>query len=382
MKIRILGAGPAGLWLARSLKRRNAAFDIAIVEQNPPDATYGFGVVFSSTALNFLQQSDPAALAELKAEMQIWDGMTIVHRGQVVSIDGGGYAGIERLALLRRLQALCEAAGVSIEYNRRVESPDAVADADLVVAADGANSVIRTAFAGAFQTQRSELTNRFCWYGTVTPFPTHTLTFKQRDGGSFVAHHYRYRPNKSTFLVECDAGTWENSGLAGMDDAARKAYAERLFADELQGRPLIENNSVWRRFPVVASEHWSSGKYVLIGDALRSAHYSIGSGTRLAIDDAIALSDAILEADTVEAALARYEQRRRPPVERFSAAARRSYEWYERLPEKMALAPMDLVHDFMQRTGRVDEARLHRDSPQFMRAYEEYRAAAVRGAPA
>jgi 2-polyprenyl-6-methoxyphenol hydroxylase-like FAD-dependent oxidoreductase len=382
MKIRILGAGPAGLWLARSLKRRNAAYDIAIVEQNPADATYGFGVVFSSTALNFLEQSDPQAFGELKAEMQIWDGMTIVHRGETVSIDGGGYAGIERLALLRRLQGLCEAAGVGIAYNRRVENVAEFADADLVVAADGANSVVRSAFADDFQTQRSELTNRFCWFGTTTPFPTHTLTFKQHAGGSFVAHHYRYRPNKSTFLVECDAGTWESSGLAAMDEAARKAYAERLFHDELAGRPLIENNSVWRRFPVVSSDRWHAGKYVLIGDALRSAHYSIGSGTRLAIDDAIALSDAILEADSVEAALVLYEARRRPPVDRFREAARRSYEWYEQLPETMALAPMDLVHDFMQRTGRVDAARLHRDSPQFMRAYEQYRMATVRGAHA
>jgi 2-polyprenyl-6-methoxyphenol hydroxylase-like FAD-dependent oxidoreductase len=382
MKIRILGAGPAGLWLARSLKRRKAAYDVAIVEQNPADATYGFGVVFSSTALNFLEQSDPDALAELKAEMQIWDGMTIAHRGEIVSIDGGGYAGIERLALLRRLQRLCEASGVGIEYNRRVENTAEFADADLVVAADGANSVIRTAFADDFQTHRSELTNRFCWFGTETPFATHTLTFKQRDGGSFVAHHYRYRPNKSTFLVECDAGTWQSSGLAAMDDAARKAYAEQLFREELAGRPLIENNSVWRRFPVVYSDRWHAGKYVLIGDALRSAHYSIGSGTRLAIDDAIALSDAIIETDSVNGALELYETRRRPPVGRFRDAARRSYEWYEQLPERMALAPMDLVHDFMQRTGRMDEARLRRDSPQFMQAYEQHRTAAVRGAHA
>jgi 2-polyprenyl-6-methoxyphenol hydroxylase-like FAD-dependent oxidoreductase len=251
-----------------------------------------------------------------------------------------------------------------------------------VVAADGTNSVIRSAFVGAFQTHRSELTNRFCWFGTETPFATHTLTFKQHDGGSFVAHHYRYRPAKSTFLVECDAGTWESSGLAAMDDGARKTFAERLFRDELAGRQLIENNSVWRRFPVVYSERWHAGKYVLIGDALRSAHYSIGSGTRLAIDDAIALSDALLETDSVDAALALYEQRRRPPVDRFRDAARRSYEWYEQLPQKMTLAPMDLVHDFMQRTGRVDEARLRRDSPQFMNAYEHYRTVAVPGAHA
>jgi 2-polyprenyl-6-methoxyphenol hydroxylase-like FAD-dependent oxidoreductase len=377
VKIRILGAGPAGLWLARSLKRHDPAYDIAIVEQNPSDATYGFGVVFSSTALDFLERSDPDALTDLKAQMQIWDGMTIAHRGETVRIDGGGYAGIERLALLRTLQRMCEASGVAIEYGRRVDHLDEFADADLVVAADGANSVIRSAYDGTFQTQRSELSNRFCWFGTATPFATHALTFKTIRDGNFVAHHYRYKPNMSTFLVECDDATWLNSGLAGMDDRARKVFAETVFHDELNGQPLIENNSIWRRFAVVHAERWSTGKFVLLGDALRSAHYSIGSGTRLAIDDAIALSAAIVDSRTVAEGLALYEQRRRPPVERFREAARRSYEWYEHFPEKMRLAPLALVHDFMQRTGRVDEARLRRDSPLFMERYESYHAAAV-----
>ena len=374
MKIRILGAGPGGLWLARSLKRLDPAHDIAIVEQNQPDATYGFGVVFSSTALDFLERSDPDALAELKAQMQIWDGMTISHRGVVVPIDGGGYAGIERLSLLRTLQRLCEASGVSISYNHRVDDLDVFADADLVVAADGTNSTIRAAHDTQFATHRSELGNRFCWFGTTTPFATHALTFQTSGDSHFVAHHYRYKPNMSTFLVECDAATWTRSGLGTMSDSERKVYAETIFRNELRGQPLIENNSIWRRFPVVYADRWYSGKFVLLGDALRSAHYSIGSGTRLAMDDAIALTGAIADAIGVPEALALYEERRRPPVERFRRAAQRSYEWYEDLRAKMALAPLDLVHDFMQRTGRVDEARLRRDSPQFMKRYESYRA--------
>jgi 2-polyprenyl-6-methoxyphenol hydroxylase-like FAD-dependent oxidoreductase len=372
MKIRILGAGPAGLWLARSLKRHDPTYDIAIVEQNPAGATYGFGVVFSSTALDFLERSDPDALAELKAQMQIWDGMTIAHRDEIVRIDGGGYAGIERLALLRTLARLCEASGVAIHYDRRVEDLAVFADADLIVAADGTNSLIRSAH-DAFQTHRSELSNRFCWFGTATPFATHALTFKTYRDGHFVAHHYRYKPDMSTFLVECDAATWERSGLAAMNDAERKRYAEAIFRTELAGRPLIENNSIWRRFPVVHAGRWHTGKCVLLGDALRSAHYSIGSGTRLAIDDAIALTGALVGTDSVGAGLELYEQRRRPPVERFREAARRSYEWYERLPQKMELAPLDLVYDFMQRTGRVDAARLRRDSPAFMERYDQQR---------
>jgi 2-polyprenyl-6-methoxyphenol hydroxylase-like FAD-dependent oxidoreductase len=377
VKIRILGAGPAGLWLARSLKRHDPRYDIAIVEQNPADATYGFGVVFSSTALDFLERSDPAALAELKAQMQIWDGMTIAHRGEVIAIDGGGYAGIERLALLRTLARLCEDAGVAIHYNQRVENLATFEGADLIVAADGTNSLIRSAHDAAFQTERTELDNRFCWFGTATPFATHALTFKTHRGGHFVAHHYRYKPRMSTFLVECDAATWTGSGLAAMDDVARKAYAETIFRDELDGGRLIENNSIWRRFPVVRAERWHTGSVVLLGDALRSAHYSIGSGTRLAIDDAIALTGALVDAPSVAAGLDLYEERRRPPVERFRDAARRSYEWYERLPEKMQLAPLDLVYDFMQRTGRVDESRLRRDSPRFMERYEHYHASSL-----
>jgi 2-polyprenyl-6-methoxyphenol hydroxylase-like FAD-dependent oxidoreductase len=159
-----------------------------------------------------------------------------------------------------------------------------------------------------------------------------------------------------------------------MNDADRKAYSEKIFSDELNGRPLIENNSVWRRFPVVYTDRWNAGKVVLIGDALRSAHYSIGSGTRLAMDDAIALSGAIADSGSVPEAVELYEQRRRPPVVRFREAARRSYEWYEQLPAKMQLAPMDLVYDFMRRTGRVDDARLRRESPRFMEGYESARA--------
>jgi 2-polyprenyl-6-methoxyphenol hydroxylase-like FAD-dependent oxidoreductase len=337
-------------------------------------------VVFSSTALDFLERSDPDALAELKAQMQIWDGMTISHRGEMMSIDGGGYAGIQRLALLRTLQRLCEASGVAIEYNHRVEHGDIFADADLVVAADGTNSTLRSNSDAAFRTHRSELSNRFCWFGTATPFATHTLTFKVHGGGHFVAHHYRYKPDMSTFLVECDDATWTRSGLAAMGDPARKAFAETIFRDELQGRPLIENNSVWRRFPVVYADRWSAGNVVLIGDALRSAHYSIGSGTRLAIDDAIALGGALADAPTVAAGLALFEERRRPSVERFRDAARRSYEWYEQLPAKMELAPMELVYDFMRRTGRVDDARLERDSPLFMERFRKYRDGVAREA--
>ena len=377
MKIRILGAGPAGLWLARSLKRHDPAHDIAIVEQNPRDATYGFGVVFSSTALDFLERSDPDALAELTAQMQIWGGMTISHRGQVVHIDGGGYAGIKRLTLLRTLQRLCLSSGVEITYGHRVADLSELGECDLIVAADGANSFIRTAYDAELRTHRSELSNRFCWYGTETPFATHTLTFKRAGGGNFVAHHYRYRPAMSTFLVECDAATWTAAGLETMDDGERKRFAESLFRDELHGRPLIENNSIWRRFPVVYTDRWSTGNVVLIGDALRSAHYSIGSGTRLAMDDAIALGGALADAGSVAAGLALYEERRRPPVERFREAARRSYEWYEMLSAKMEFAPMDLVYDFMQRTGRVDAERLRRDSPGFMERYEAYRGTAT-----
>lgn len=284
----------------------------------------------------------------------------IVHRGAAVDIDGNGFSAIGRLDLLRLLQDLCGEAGVPIHFGRRLE---AVPAADLVVGADGLNSVVRQL--PGFEPRIEWLTNRFVWYGTAQRFDCLTLTFRETEHGAFVAHHYRYSPQMSTFLVECDAATWTRAGLDRMSDADSRAYCERVFAEDLGGHALVSNKSLWRQFPLLRNEVWSAGNAVLIGDALRSMHFSIGSGTRLAFEDAIALDRALGE--DVPAALAAFERERRPVVEKLYAAASASSHWYEEFPARMRrFDALGLAYDYMMRSGRMSAERLRAAAPGFM----------------
>jgi 2-polyprenyl-6-methoxyphenol hydroxylase-like FAD-dependent oxidoreductase len=218
-----------------------------------------------------------------------------------------------------------------------------------------------------FEPQIEWLTNRFAWYGTAQPFECLSLTFRPNQDGHFVAHHYRHGPAMSTFVVECDEVTWRRAGLDGKSDDESRAYCERVFAPDLNGDPLVSNNSIWRQFPLLATRRWFVGNTVLLGDALRTVHFSIGSGTRLAFEDAIALDRAFAEAgDDVPRALAAFERERRPVVEKIIAAANASSYWYERLAEKMKLPPWKLAYDYMTRSGRMTDERLRELSPKFM----------------
>jgi 2-polyprenyl-6-methoxyphenol hydroxylase-like FAD-dependent oxidoreductase len=367
MKIAVVGAGPAGLFFALLMKRSRPRDQITVIEQNPRDATFGFGVVFSRGALEFLARDQPAMHARLCAAMESWPIQRIVHRDLKVDIDGNGFSGIGRLQLLQILQDECAAAGINLQFQAIVsEVPQGF---DLVVGADGLNSVVRSSL--AFQPRVEMLTNKFVWYGTPQVFECLTLTFRDSEHGPFVAHHYRYSPRMSTFLVECEAATWQRAGLDGMTDEQSRAYCERIFDQDLGENALVSNKSIWRNFPLLTNDIWSIGNTVLIGDALRSGHFSIGSGTRLAMDDAIALARAFQEAgDDVALALAQFERRRRPVVEKLVAAAKLSSYWYERLSEKMALDPWQLAYDYMTRSGRMTQERLRQEAPQFMRDLE------------
>lgn len=372
MRIEVIGAGPAGLLFALLAKRRNPGWDIRVVEQNPPDATFGFGVVFSQGALAFLERDAPQLLAQLSGRMETWPMQRIVHRDEQVDIDGNGFSAIGRQHLNRFLQDLCRETGVRVEFSRTIASLSELDDADLIVGADGANSLVRKSLESQFEPKIEWLENRFAWYGTAQVFDCLTLTFRESGHGWFVAHHYRYAPDMSTFLVECDAATWRRAGLDRMDDAASRACCERVFASDLGGHGLVSNKSIWRQFPLLSNRNWSarvsrSTGVVLIGDALRTMHFSIGSGTRSAFEDAIALDRAFGEAgEDVPAALAAFERERRPVVEKLHAAANRSSYWYEKFPEKMALAPWDLAYDYMTRSGRIGDERLRQMAPGFM----------------
>jgi 2-polyprenyl-6-methoxyphenol hydroxylase-like FAD-dependent oxidoreductase len=297
-----------------------------------------------------------------------------------VEIDGNGFSAIGRLELNQFLQELCAAAGVEIEYHRVIASIDDVSDCDLLVGADGGNSFIRRALEAEFETELELLTNRFAWYGTRQTFECLSLTFRANADGSFVAHHYRHSPSMSTFVVECDEVTWRHAGLDRMSEDGSRGYCERVFAPDLKGNPLVSNKSIWRQFPLLACRRWSVRNVILIGDALRTVHFSIGSGTRLAFEDAIALDRAFAEkGDDVAHALDVFERERRPVVEKILAAANASSYWYERLPEKMKLQPCELAYDYMKRSGRMTDERLRELSPKFMARVEMERAAKTRG---
>ena len=362
MNLLVVGAGPAGVYFAYLAKRAHPDWRIRIVEQNPADAVFGFGLVFSDKALEFLRADDPSTYDLITPQMETWSDLTVVHRGERVVIDGIGFSAIGRLHVLRLLRQQLATVGIEPQYECTPSSFDGY---DLVVAADGANSSVRRS--ADFGTTQTQCSNKFAWYGTRRAFPTLTQTFVRNEHGTFNAHHYRHAPELSTFVTECDAATWQRAGFAAMGELETMQYLERVFAATLQGEPLVSNRSIWRNFPNIRNASWSVGNRVLIGDAQRTAHFSIGSGTRLAMEDAIALNKALGEHAEVGDALAAFEAARRPIVEKLVAAADASGAWYDRFAEQMNLSPRDFAWSYIQRSGRVDPQRLARTSPRFAR---------------
>jgi 2-polyprenyl-6-methoxyphenol hydroxylase-like FAD-dependent oxidoreductase len=379
VRIAVIGGGPGGLYFAYLWKKRHPDAMVDLFEQNPAGATWGFGVVFSDQALEFLRADDPETVDAISPRMESWKNITLHLRGHGVEIDGVGFSSIGRLELLTVLQARARAAGVAAHYETVVESADQFSGYDLVVAADGLNSPVRRSLEKELGASVTTSTNKFAWYGTTKTFATLSQTFVATELGSFNAHHYRYSPSMSTFLVECDAATWNAYGFAGKSIEESQAICEGVFAATLGGHKLISNKSVWRNFPWIWNERWSHKNLVLIGDALHSAHFSIGSGTRLAIEDAIALVKALETETDVPAALARYESERKPIVRKLVTAARTSADWYETFPDHMKLDLMDFAYSYITRSGRIDDARLRAMSPQFMARYEASKAGVRHG---
>jgi 2-polyprenyl-6-methoxyphenol hydroxylase-like FAD-dependent oxidoreductase len=302
--------------------------------------------------------------------MESWSNITLNIHGDSVAIDGVGFSAIGRLKLLQALQARMTAVGVTARYDTHIKSVDDLADYDLIIAADGLNSLVRRTFEGDFGTSLSYASNKFAWYGTTKRFDTLSQTFVATELGTFNAHHYRYAPDMSTFLIECDRATWQRYGFAEKTVEQSQAICEHVFADVLDGHKLISNKSMWRNFPWVWNENWSFRNMVLIGDALHSAHFSIGSGTRLAMEDALALTKALeAELGDLPAALARYQAERKPIVQKLVAAARTSADWYEKFPEHMKRDIMDFAYSYITRSGRIDDQRLRVMSPAFMARY-------------
>jgi 2-polyprenyl-6-methoxyphenol hydroxylase-like FAD-dependent oxidoreductase len=373
VRIAVIGGGPGGLYFAYLWKKRHPDADIDLFEQNAAGATWGFGVVFSEQALEFLRTDDPDTVDAITPRMESWNNITLNLRGESVEIDGVGFSSIGRLDLLGILQQRVRAVGVTPRYDTLVQSVEQLTGYDLIVAADGLNSLVRRSFEGDFGTSLSYSANKFAWYGTTKRFDTLSQTFVETDRGAFNAHHYRYSASMSTFLVECDLATWQRYGFADKTIEQSQAICEQVFASTLEGHRLVSNKSVWRNFPWIWNEHWSFKNMVLIGDALHSAHFSIGSGTRLAIEDAIALTGALEAEEKISAGLNRYQAERQPIVKKLVTAARTSAGWYEKFPDHMKLGLMDFAYSYITRSGRIDDARLRAMSPAFMARYEASR---------
>jgi len=304
MKIGIVGGGPAGLYFALLMKKLNPVWPIELVEQNSANNTYGWGVVFSGRALSFLEASDPDSYLDIKNRLETWDKLVIVHKGQPVPIDGSHFAGISRIDLLQILHRHCQRRGVHIQFETRLTDLEPFADCSLIVGADGMNSMVRQRYSETFQPSLELRSNKYIWYGTNQVFDALSLIFHENQDGIFVGHAYRFSPTYSTFIAECDAMTWEKAGLVAMSEEESRAYCEEVFKEDLDGHPLLSNKSMWLNFAVVSNRRWHHQNVVLIGDTLRTVHFSIGSGTRTALEDAIALSKAFeVHGEDVQAAL-------------------------------------------------------------------------------
>lgn len=370
-RVAVMGGGPGGLYFAYLWKSRHPADSVTVFEQNLEGATFGFGVVFSEQAMDFLRAYDAETADLITTKMETWSDITLVHRSSTITLDGVGFSAIGRLELLLLLIERARSAGVELQFGTLVRSVDELADFDLIVAADGVNSLVRRSFEGDFLTSVSYLDEKFAWFGTTKWFETLTQTFVTCDWGTFNAHHYRYSPTMSTFIVECDRTSWLKAGFDRLSPDEAKARCEDIFAETLDGHGLIANKSNWRNFPWIWNDRWSHRNMVLIGDALHTAHYSIGSGTRLALEDVLALV-AALESNPADqaAALAEYEAKRRPVVEKLVRAARTSAAWYADFPTHMQLDPVDMAYSYITRSGRVDDVRLRAMSPRFMAQHD------------
>lgn len=373
MRINVVGGGPAGLLFAFIAKRERFDVDVVVYEQNAPDETYGFGIGLSANSIRFMRAVDPGLHDAMIALMEPLPTLSLRRGGELVRINGQDFGGIERVRLLDLLRRHAAAAGASFVDGKKVDSFDQVADADLIVGADGANSIIRRSLQERLSTQVHRCRNKWVWYASSRTTDGIELLFEQTAAGLFIGHTYRYRPDRNTFVVECSPQTWRMAGLDEMTEADSIAYCNDVFSDFLGGHSLISNRSYWFTPRIVRNNHWSSGSTTLIGDAQKTMHPSIGSGTRAAMQDAIALARALSgRSFDVEGALCEYEETRRPAAEALQASALKSIAWYESIESQLDRALIDLSYDYMMRTGRLSEERLAAMDPAFVADYQRY----------
>jgi len=364
VKIVVIGGGPGGLYFSILMKRADPSHEIVVYERNQPDDTFGFGVVFSDATIAQVEDADPITYRAITDHFVHWDDIDIHYGGRVVRSTGHGFAGMSRQSLLTVLQH--EAAALDIEVHFETEISDLAQfdDADLILGADGVNSTVRGLLEDEFQPNLDWRPNRFVWLGTTKPFDAFTFYFRENEHGLWRVHAYQYEPGHSTFIVECTEETWRSAGMDAATEAETVAYCEALFSEELDGHGLIRNRSTWRSFPTIRCGSWSAGNVALLGDAVHTAHFSVGSGTRLAMLDAIVLRDALM-AGSVTLALDTYEALRRPPSESLQRAAQASLEWFEDTERYMDLDPTQFAFTLLTRSLRITHEDLKVRDPAF-----------------
>ena len=387
MRVNVIGGGPGGLFAALLLKKDDPSRAIEVFERNRPDDTFGFGVVFSDATLEEVAEADPETFREIRKRFHHWDDIHIHYRDELLRSTGHGFAGLSRRELLLLLHRRCREVGVALHFEAEIGDPEPYLDADLVIGADGINSTVRDRFADDFEPAVDLRPNRFVWLGTTRPFPAFTFYFREDEHGLWRVHAYQYRASgKSTFIVEATEETWRRAGMDAADEEETVNFLAGLFEEELQGHPLIANRSLWRRFPTIANARWSAGNVVLIGDAAHTAHFSVGSGTRLAMLDGIALAGAMQGVDgtggpamgdavgsgggdgrgAFTAALAAYEDERRRPVESLQRAARASLRWFEDTERYFRLEPVQFAFSLLTRSLRISHENLRERDPAFV----------------
>jgi len=366
LKAAVVGGGPSGLFFALLLKQSDPRHDVAVYERNRLDTTFGFGVVFSDATEEALAVADPEVADAMTRRCHRWDDIEIHYQGRVLTSTGHRFSGLSRAALLEVLAGRCRDTGVRLCFEREIPDPESLAGADLIVAADGANSAVREKYREHLRPSVDVRPNRFVWLGTTKPFPAFTFYFKSDAHGLWRVHAYQYEPDRSTFIVETTEATWRAAGLEDASEEDTIAFCEKLFAAELAGHRLLSNRSIWRSFPTIRNERWHWKNVVLAGDAAHTAHFSVGSGTKLAMEDAVALVDALRTAGSIPEALAAYEAARRPAVESLQRAAQASLQWFEDTERYMRLEPLQFAFTLITRSLRVTHENLKARDPAFV----------------
>ncbi len=375
MKIRILGGGPGGLYTAILAKKRHPAWDVAVFERNRPNDTFGWGVVFSDETLGHFEEADAASYQAITSHFVRWTDIDTFAKGERIRSTGHGFCGIARVKLLELMQARATELGVSLSFEREV-SHDDFPDADLIVAADGINSKTRTTLSGDFGPNIEWGTAPFIWLGTDKKLEAFTFIFRENEHGTFQVHAYPFSADRGTFIVETDDQTFARAGFDKMSADESIAYLEKLFAPELEGAKLYTNKSDWIRFRRITNRSWKAGNVVLIGDAAHTAHFSIGSGTKLAMEDAIALVDALDATHDVKSALEVYERERWVDAAKLQRTAKVSQSWFEHAGLMFRkMEPLQLVASMMTRSKRVTHENLRLRDPELVADIDRWFAA-------